>query len=312
MAEKDITEKSLESLNDVFADIINVLLFNGENLVKEDELEQGRERGDYQGESGIREYERDSSKFWKNNNIRLSLFGLENQTEAEDDMPFRVIGYDGGAYRDQLFYYKGEDGNRHKSTVRYPVITLVLYLGYEHKWDKARSLYEALDDKIPDALKPYVKDYELNIFDIAFLSEEKVKMFKSDFGIVADYLYQMRTNGNYTPSDQTIIHVREVLNFMSAVTDDVRFEETADAVLEGDEPKNMCTVLDKIENKGRQEGRLEGRLEGKQEGYQETGSLFNFLWKNGRGEEAEKAMMDKNLYNKLVEEYKATISKDEQ
>lgn len=28
MAEKDITEKTLEAYNDVFADIINVLLFN--------------------------------------------------------------------------------------------------------------------------------------------------------------------------------------------------------------------------------------------------------------------------------------------
>ena len=30
MAEKDISEKILESYNDVFADIVNVLLFDGE------------------------------------------------------------------------------------------------------------------------------------------------------------------------------------------------------------------------------------------------------------------------------------------
>ena len=30
MGSKDITEKTLEAYNDVFADIINVLLFNGE------------------------------------------------------------------------------------------------------------------------------------------------------------------------------------------------------------------------------------------------------------------------------------------
>ena len=40
MAEKDIAEKTLEAYNDVFADIINVLLFNGEQQVKEDELEE--------------------------------------------------------------------------------------------------------------------------------------------------------------------------------------------------------------------------------------------------------------------------------
>lgn len=99
-----------------------------------------------------------------------------------------------------------------------------------------------------------MKDYKLNIFDIAFLSKNEVMMFKSDFGIVADYLYQMRTNGDYVPTDRTIVHVREVLNFMSSVTDDKRFMETTDEFLKGDEPKNMCTVLDKIENKGREEG----------------------------------------------------------
>lgn len=31
--EKDITQKTLERYNDVFADIINMLLFNGESVV---------------------------------------------------------------------------------------------------------------------------------------------------------------------------------------------------------------------------------------------------------------------------------------
>ena len=34
MAEKDNTEKILESYNEVFADIVNVLLFDGEEVVK--------------------------------------------------------------------------------------------------------------------------------------------------------------------------------------------------------------------------------------------------------------------------------------
>ena len=38
MGEADITEKLLEAYDDVFSDIINVLLFDGKRLVKEDEL----------------------------------------------------------------------------------------------------------------------------------------------------------------------------------------------------------------------------------------------------------------------------------
>ena len=39
MGEKDIAEKVLEDYNDVFADIVNVLLFQGEQIVKPEQLE---------------------------------------------------------------------------------------------------------------------------------------------------------------------------------------------------------------------------------------------------------------------------------
>ena len=38
MKSKDITQKILESYNDVFADIVNVLLFNGKSVIKENTL----------------------------------------------------------------------------------------------------------------------------------------------------------------------------------------------------------------------------------------------------------------------------------
>ena len=38
MQEKDITQKMLERYDDVFSDIVNVLLFNGKRVVSEDSL----------------------------------------------------------------------------------------------------------------------------------------------------------------------------------------------------------------------------------------------------------------------------------
>ena len=38
MQDKDITQKVLEKYNDVFADILNVLLFDGSNVVEESTL----------------------------------------------------------------------------------------------------------------------------------------------------------------------------------------------------------------------------------------------------------------------------------
>ena len=88
-------------------------------------------------------------------------------------MPLRVIGYDGAEYRSEL---NGKD--------RYPVVTMVLYFGYKKHWDKPTNLLGCFD--VPEVFKPYVKDYAINLFEIAYLTEEKVKQFKSDFKIVAD------------------------------------------------------------------------------------------------------------------------------
>ena len=77
-------EKTLESYNDVFSDIVNVLLFGGRNKVKEDELEQALPRSIYKADQKLRVQERDTAKYWKKHNIRISYFGLENETDSED------------------------------------------------------------------------------------------------------------------------------------------------------------------------------------------------------------------------------------
>lgn len=81
MAEKDITEKNLEALNDVFADIVNVLLFKGEEVINEKDLEADTTKSMFKADGKIHEQERDVSKFWKNGEIRISILGIENQTD---------------------------------------------------------------------------------------------------------------------------------------------------------------------------------------------------------------------------------------
>ncbi|MGF0019645.1 Rpn family recombination-promoting nuclease/putative transposase [Sporofaciens sp. SGI.106] len=137
MGQKDIAEKILEAYNDVFSDIVNVLLFNGDQILKENELEDQAPRSAYKADGKYREIERDVAKRWKNKNIRLACIGLENQTEPDADMPLRIMGYDGAEYRAQL--------NNENQRERYPVITLVLYYGYDKHWDKPLSLLERLD-----------------------------------------------------------------------------------------------------------------------------------------------------------------------
>lgn len=65
MAAKDFTEKTLEAYNDVSADIINVLLFNGKLLVGENELSEAAPRSIYKADGKLHELERDVAKYWR-------------------------------------------------------------------------------------------------------------------------------------------------------------------------------------------------------------------------------------------------------
>ena len=61
MGSKDIAEKNLEAWNDVFADIVNVLLFKGKRLVKEQELAADTKDSVLKIAGKIHEQERDVS-----------------------------------------------------------------------------------------------------------------------------------------------------------------------------------------------------------------------------------------------------------
>ena len=62
MAEKDITEKNLEALNDVFADIVNVLLFNGEKVINEKDHEGDTTKSIFKADRKIHKQQRDDTK----------------------------------------------------------------------------------------------------------------------------------------------------------------------------------------------------------------------------------------------------------
>lgn len=248
MAEKDITEKNLEALNDVFADIVNVLLFKGEQVINEKDLEADTTKSMFKADGKIHEQERDVSKFWKNGEIRISILGIENQTAQDSDMPLRVISYDGASYKQQLL----DNKNQKK---RYPVATLVLYFGTEEKWSKEKHLYDCFE--VPEKLKPFVNDYKINVFNIAFLSPKTIAMFKSDFKIIAEYFRAKRLNQKYKGSKEKLKHANETLKMFSALTGDDSFEKVYN---EGNFKKGgitMCDVVERIRNDGRTEGRTE-------------------------------------------------------
>ena len=254
--ERDMTEKHLEGYNDVFADVVNVLLFGGKRRVKPEDLKDTRARTFYKTDGKLHEQERDISKLWVSEGAVISLIGFENQTEADWDMALRVLGYEGADYRGQLSAGQG----------LYPVVTLVLYFG-DSPWTAPRTLFERVS--VAEGLKPFVNDYRVNVFEVPRLTAEQVEQFKSDFRIVADYFVQMGRDEDYVPPRQTIEHVDAVLKLMSALTRDHRFEETQGEFRKG-EAVTMLSVLDKVEARGITRGIKLGEARGEARGIAST------------------------------------------
>lgn len=257
----DTTEKILKAHNDVFSNIMNVALFGGVDIINEKALSDGQAYSQYKFDEELHVQERDVCKHWMDGNVRLALFGVENQSTVDRDMPLRVIGYDGTEYRGQLFSESTEDGSvRRNRNPRYPVVSLVLYFG-ERPWHKPMRLLDVLE--IPAALENIVNDYKIRVLDLRRLERSVVDRFKSDFWIVADYFWQVQNTDGYKPSKETIVHIDEILDFFRYALRDDRFTMNY-LVQDGEEvPRNMCEVMDRAVNQGRIEGKIEGRKEGK-------------------------------------------------
>lgn len=290
MGAKDITEKILADFNDVFADIINGVLFDGKQVVSEHALENVKDRSQYKFNNIIHEQERDLAKRWIPHKICFALYGLEHETGAEPYMPMRIIGYDGAAYRGQLT-------KRERDRPNFPVITIVLYFGTKH-WDQPRTLYECMN--IQENLKPFVSDYKINVVEVAFL-DDKLDNFHSDFRIIAEYFVNKRRNMEYIPSAQEIQHVDEFLKLLQALTGDDRYFDVLN-LLQKEAKKegvNMCEILDKVENRGIAIGEIRGR----EKMADEINQLNAILLKQNRMDDLRRTLADRNYQRQLMTEF---------
>ena len=254
MGQKDITEKVLEDYNDVFADIINGLLFDGVQEIKPEALENTTVHAQYKAEDDkVHELERDIAKYWKDEKVELAICGIENQSSVEKNMPFRIIGYDGASYRSQLLEKRKEI---------LPVMTIVLYFGTNRHWYGKKNIKGLM--KIPEGLDEYINDYEMKVFEIAWLTEEEISRFHSDFKVVANFFVQKRKHKDYIPDDPTEIrHIDEVLKLLRVMTGDERYQ----AIFQKERGvHSMCDVAERLEKMGMEKGIEKGMEQGVKQG----------------------------------------------
>ena len=95
MAEKDLSEKSLEEYPDVFADIFNSLVFRGKKILKPENLRQIPTESVFQsGKKGWKQLYRDVVMENVKTGTRYMILGIENQAAPDGSMPLRGMGMD--------------------------------------------------------------------------------------------------------------------------------------------------------------------------------------------------------------------------
>ena len=251
MAEKDITEKLLTDIDEVFADIYNSLCFNGENIIKPDDLSSASVTTAFISNDVTRGLISDVSKIYKNSNLTLALLNIENQSTEDSDMPFRIIGYEGAKYNSQLI--SGSDE-------RLGVATLVLNFNTKKRWSTPKSIKESLKNKYPIELDEYINDYKVNVIDVAFMDKEDIEKLNSDFKAVAKYYYLKRNNFEDFEElgDCNLKYPVQTFATMKALTGDSRFETAYNDYVEthkDDKGVTMEKILDDLINKGKSEGK---------------------------------------------------------
>jgi len=257
MKEKDITEKKLLSYNDVFADVINGTIFEGQEIVRSEDLTDANPVTQFKDDKNThREQIRDVAKLWEKKGVIFSFIGIENQTSLDRDMILRVISYDGATYKNQI-------GNEHI----YPVFTIVIYWG-KNEWKVPTTLKERIE--CPTEIIDVVSDYKFKLIDMARLSDEEIDKFRDDFKFIAGILSKKR---NYRPHDLDIKHPEEVLDLLDAVLHDDRFKIMKSEIVriktEGREV-DMCEFLDELEKRGMEKGIEQGIEQGMEKGEEQA------------------------------------------
>ncbi len=310
--DRDIAEKRLENCNDVFADIFDNLVFDGEHVLDEEQLASlPTESFSRKISGGVRQGNRDIRKMNGKNGAYRLICGLENQSGRDNTMPQRIMGYDFAAYEEQIKELIEENrkagnpayGKRiHDHQKLIPVVTAVLYYGTEG-WEHPMCLHDMLEfpEDMKDSVKARVANYPMNLIYVAQLPKETRNRLKSDFRLIAEFCAckgkREKIGELMEENQQKILHPEEFFDTLSAVTGDKRYREVYVYMKEREkleEGLKMCEFMDYMENKGMEKGMEKGI-----KALIQTCSEFQ----NPRAEVTEKLMQKFQLSRDGAEEY---------
>ena len=262
MGELDLREKNLFAIDTIFAALLNAFLIpKGAQPIRPEDITDAPTEIVTLVRGGVVHRFRDIFKCVRDRlSIGLAFLGLENQTHFDKDMPMRIMAYDALSYCRQFETLKpGEK--------LLPVVTFVLYFGYDKCWNGPRSLSECFE--VPEQLKPFFCDYSIHVIELAWLTDEEIERLTGDLKTLARCLRSFREHNFEDDFDDTIEHPDAVLRLLEKITGESSFKKMRQTYSEK-ENLRMCEIFEAMRNNykmiGKEEGLREGKKEGKEEG----------------------------------------------
>ena len=281
---KDNILKDYMGKNDIFADIVNFCLYDGKKVVNENDLKELDTTFVNENED-IFEKSRDLLKevnIKSDNKNTYILFGIENQTNIDKEMVFRVLLYDALTYRKQF-------KNKSKYGKMKPVITIVIYYG-TRKWKAPKSIHDVF--KVDDNLSKFIPNYHINLIEPYHMSDNDIEKLNSDFKALCEYIkFSDKVDGIdiLRKKKYNIVYrdTKSVINYLTG---------SKMTINEDEEMIDMCRAWDEFEKRSIEKGKIQGKAEGIAENRIEN--ALN-LYKNGASLE----LISKSL-NMDIEELK--------
>ena len=293
MGAKDLAEKNLLQYKDVFSDIVNVNLFGGRCYVSAEEL--SREPGELitkaVSDDKLWQLQMDVPMKCKKNN-RSFFLCLENQSDKNNIMPVRDMGYQHAKYMEQIKAAKESN----QKTSNYP-----------NPMTKELNDSQKLSPVITLVLNYSQKEWETTI-----------RQYQSDFKYIVRYLScgndRRKLDEYFQTTEFQLDHPEAFLDWLSAVTNDRRYRKAKELIeeTEGKGGKiNMCVLLDMYEERGIEKGIAQGEARGMakgisqgiSQGIEEINTLYHCLLADHRMEDIQKAIMDTDYQKELLCEY---------
>ena len=274
MGTKDSKAKEYLSDNTRFSEICNYVLFDGEKVIKPEDLKEC-DTTEVLSVFGIDKKQIVKQK-WRDllksvsvkhtGQMYVILIGAEAQTDIHYAMPVKTMIYDALNYGEQV----NEAKKCHRKNKDYrssdeflsgftlddkltPVITITLYLGTT-QWDGPRSLAEMMP-QMDERILPFINDYRINLLnplEITDFSKFETGL-RPLFELLKNASDEEKLNDLITKDETfTRVDVETVAAINLFVGTDIKYDEKEEVV-------NMCKAWDDHKKRGIQEGMKQGR-----------------------------------------------------